>query len=222
MRLPVCLLSLAVVSLAACGTQRDDPDTAQPAADAASPSASSPAGTPGAPPASGPAPATGQATGSLRVAAPAEGTIGYAGFGPAPFGASAEAVRQAWGGDLGDAQPAEPGGCHYLIPQPLGSEGYRTAFMIEGDRFVRVDVRDAGVAAPGGAKIGMTGDEVRALYQGRVEEQPHKYDPEGKVLRVAAPDGANGALVLELDADGRVDEWRVGVPPQVDYVEGCS
>ena len=42
------------------------------------------------------------------------------------------------------------------------------------------------------------------------------------MLRVSAPDGGNGALVLELDAEGRVDEWRVGVPPQVDYVEGCS
>ena len=42
------------------------------------------------------------------------------------------------------------------------------------------------------------------------------------VLRVADPGGGNGALVLELDKDGRVDEWRIGVPPQVDYVEGCS
>ena len=222
MRLQVSLLALAVATFSACGTQRDDAATAPSAVDAAPPPApSTPADATGGPPDSAAAAAAGQATGSLRVDAPAEGTIGFAGFGPAQFGASAEAVRQAWGGDLGDAQPSEPGGCHYLIPQPLGSEGYRTAFMIEGDRFVRVDVRDASVTAPGGAKLGMTGDEVRALYQGRVEEQPHKYDPQGKVLRVAAPDGG-GVLVLELDAAGRVDEWRVGVPPQVDYVEGCS
>ncbi|MGY1410483.1 MULTISPECIES: hypothetical protein [unclassified Luteimonas] len=219
MRLQAPLLALAVAALVACGSQRDDADTAPPTVDAIpAPAPSAPADASSGLPAS----AGGQASGSLRVDAPAEGTIGFAGFGPAQFGASAEAVRQAWGGDLGDAQPAEPGGCHYLIPQPLGSEGYRTAFMIEGDRFVRVDVRDAGVTAPGGAKLGMSGDEVRALYEGRVEEQPHKYDPEGKVLRVSAPDGGDGVLVLELDAAGRVDEWRVGVPPQVDYVEGCS
>lgn len=222
MRLQVPLLALAVATLVACGSQRDDADTAAPAVDAAAPAApAQPGDASNAPAASASAPA-GQATGTLRIDAPAEGTIGFEGFGPARFGASAEAVRQAWGGDLGDAQPSEPGGCHYLIPQPLGSEGYSTAFMIEGDRFVRVDIRDAGVTAPGGAKIGMTGDEVRALYERRVEEQPHKYDPEGKVLRVAAPDGGSGVLVLELDAGGRVDEWRVGVPPQVDYVEGCS
>ena len=222
MRLQVPLLALAVATLVACGGQRDDGDTAAPAVDAAATAApGQPADASDAPAASATAPA-GQMTGTLRVDGPAEGTIGFEGFGPARFGASAEAVRQAWGGDLGDAQPSEPGGCHYLIPQPLGSDGYRTAFMIEGDRFVRVDIRDAGVTAPGGAKIGMTGDEVRALYDGRVEEQPHKYDPQGKVLRVAAPDGGSGVMVLELDADGRVDEWRVGVPPQVDYVEGCS
>ncbi|MGJ4803728.1 hypothetical protein [Luteimonas sp. SDU82] len=223
MRLQVSLLALAVATLAACGAQRDDSNAAPSDAEA-TPAAASPPPTDAQAglPAAGPAPAAGQASGSLRVDAPAEGAITFAGFGPASFGASAEVVRQAWGGDLGDAQPAEPGGCHYLIPQPLGPEGYRTAFMVEGDRFVRMDVRDAGVTAPGGAKIGMSGDEVRALYPGRVEEQPHKYDPEGRVLRVAAPGADSGVLVLELDAAGRVDEWRVGVPPQVDYVEGCS
>ena len=67
----------------------------------------------------------------------------------------------------------------------------------------------------------MTADDVRALYP-KVEAQPHKYDPAGQVLRVADPAGGKGVLVLELDKDGRVDEWRIGVPPQVDYVEGCS
>lgn len=152
---------------------------------------------------------------------PAEGTISFAGFGPARFGAEPEQVRIGWGGDLGDARPSEPGGCYYLVPQPMGAEGYRTAFMIEGERFVRIDVRDASVTAPGGARVGMTVDEVRALYPA-LEEQPHKYDPAGKVLRVADPGGGEAALVLEVDAQGRVDEWRVGLPPQVDYVEGCS
>lgn len=210
------LLALFVTALCACEAGRD----AAANADDARPSPAQPvAESDDTAPAAAPSP---QASGSLRVAAPAEGTIGFAGFGPAAFGASAEEVRQAWGGDLGDAQPGEPGGCHYLIPQPLGPEGYRTAFMIEGDRFVRIDVRDAAVAAPGGARVGMAADEVRTLYGDRVEEQPHKYDPQGRVLRVTAPDGAPGVLVLEIDGEGRVDEWRVGLPPQVDYVEGCS
>ncbi|MDH7454016.1 hypothetical protein QF205_13195 [Luteimonas composti] len=213
------LLAVLATALCACGAPRDGTDAD--AADVAPPAAQAPPSS-NRDAASAPVQGDGQATGSLRVDRPADGTIGFAGFGPAAFGASAEAVRQAWGGDLGDAQPSEPGGCHYLIPQPLGPGGYRTAFMIEGDRFVRIDVRDADVAAPGGARVGMDVGQVRALYDGRIEEQPHKYDPDGRVLRVTAPDGAPGVLVLELDGSGRVDEWRVGLPPQVDYVEGCS
>lgn len=208
-------LLIALAALVACGGQREAEPAAQappPAPDAAG--AASPDASP-----AGPAPQAGG--GSLRVDRPAEGTISFAGFGPARFGAESEQVRIGWGGDLGDARPSEPGGCYYLVPQPMGAEGYRTAFMIEGERFVRIDVRDASVTAPGGARVGMTVDEVRALYPA-LEEQPHKYDPAGKVLRVADPGGGEAALVLEVDAQGRVDEWRVGLPPQVDYVEGCS
>lgn len=165
----------------------------------------------------------GNTSGSLRVDAPAAGAITFKGFGPANFGASAEEVRMAWGGDLGDARPSEPGGCFYLIPQPVGSDGYRTAFMIEGDRFVRVDVRRDDVAAPGGGKVGMTRAQLAALYPD-IQEQPHHYT-DGLYLRIKDPAGGNGVLLFETDASGddaRVDEWRVGVPPQVDYVEGCS
>ena len=228
MRLPMqtTVLAATLAALCACGAQREDTDAPQPTGDTPSqavedavPPGDAPIDQP--PHDVPPATASDEALASLRVGAPAPGTITFKGFGPADFGATAEAVRQAWGGDLGDEQPSEPGGCHYLIPQPLGAEGFRTAFMIEGDRFARIDVRDGSVTAPGGARVGMTGDEVRALYP-KVEEQPHKYDPKGKVLRVADPAGGSGVLVLELDKDGRVDEWRIGVPPQVDYVEGCS
>ena len=160
------------------------------------------------------------ASGSLQVGLPAEGTIGFEGFGPAAFGATAEEVRMAWGGDLGEPQPSEPGGCHYLIPQPATDDGYRVAFMIEGEKFARIDVRADAVTAPGGGKVGMSADQIRGLYGDRVEARPHKYT-DGKYLRIA--DAASGnALVFETDAGGTVTEWRVGVPPQVDYVEGCS
>lgn len=213
------LLVLAVSLLAACdrsapqGPAVADPATQPPAT---APAADQP---PGDVP---PATASPEALASLRVQSPAEGTVGFAGFGPAKFGGTQEDVRMAWGGDLGDAQPSEPGGCYYLIPQPLTEAGYRVAFMIEGDRFVRMDVRADDTTAPGGGKVGMTADEIKALYGERVEQRPHKYDPAGSYLRVTDAAGSNGVLVFETDADGRVDAWRVGVPPQVDYVEGCS
>ena len=213
-------LLAALTTAAGCGdrtTSAASPDTttAPAAAPVEEAATTSPTDTP--------APAEGNTSGSLRVDAPAEGTITFAGFGPAKFGGTQEDVRMAWGGDLGDAKPSEPGGCYYLIPQPVGTDGYRTAFMIEGDKFTRIDVRRDDVTAPGGGKVGMTRAQVAALYPG-IEEQPHKYS-EGLYLRVKDAAGGNGVLLFETDgkADGaKVTEWRVGVPPQVDYVEGCS
>ena len=212
MRLQAAVLVLAASALGGCDSRRDGGDPPEQAAAEAAPSARS---------ARDPAPATvGEAaSGAPGVEGPAPGAIGFEGFGPARFGDPAEAVRQAWDGDLGEERPMERGGCHYLVPRPLRGEGDGIAFMIEGDRFVRIDVRDPAITAPGGARVGLAGDEVRALYPG-VEALPHKYDPAGGVLRVGGPGG--GVLVMELDGDGRVDAWRIGVPPQVDYVEGCS
>lgn len=211
------LLALSALLLGGCDRQATDTSVAppDPSTDAA-PAVDQPqADVP-------PATAAPEALASLRVHTPAEGTISFEGFGPARFGGTAEEVRMSWGGDLGDAQPSEPGGCHYLIPQPLDEDGYRVAFMIEADKFARMDVRTADVTAPGGGRIGMTGAEIQALYGGRVEERPHKYEADAKYLRVTDAAGGQGVLVFETDADGRVDEWRVGLPPQVDYVEGCS
>lgn len=215
------LLSMALLAtlatLAGCG-ERSPPA----ATSAAPPPAATPAVEAGttapAPPAS-----TDPAGGSLRVDAPAEGTITFQGFGPAKFGATAEEVRIAWGGDLGDAKPDQPGGCFYLIPKPVGTEGYRTAFMIEGDKFMRMDVRRDDVAAPGGGKAGMTKAQLAALYPA-IEAQPHKYT-DGLYLRIKDPAGGSGVLVFEIDGKGdqaTATEWRIGLPPQVDYVEGCS
>jgi hypothetical protein len=170
-----------------------------------------------------PASTDASAGGSLRVDRPADGTITFKGFGPANFGATQEDVRMAWGGDLGDGKPDEAGGCYYLVPQPVGTDGFRTAFMIEGDKFVRIDVRRDDVAAPGGGKVGMRKAQVAALYAG-IEEGPHKYT-DGQYLRVKDPAGGSGVMVFETDGagdDATVTEWRIGIPPQVDYVEGCS
>ncbi len=66
----------------------------------------------------------------------------------------------------------------------------------------------------------MTEDQLRALYGARLQGSPHKDVEGGKYLSVEAPGGAK--LVFETGADGKVSSWRVGLPPQVDYVEGCG
>jgi hypothetical protein len=141
------------------------------------------------------------------------------GYGALRFGMDARAMRASWQGPAlrGDGSPED---CHYLSPEGQAAPAV-LAFMLEGGRFVRYDVGqgNSAVAAPGGGRIGMDSDAIRALYPG-IETRPHKYLPEGRVLRV--PLEGDAVLVFETGADGNVGAWRVGLPPQVDYVEGCG
>lgn len=204
------VLGMVMLTLAACGQRNEDPQA--PAAPAP-PVTAAPAA---APPAAPPKPAAG--TGAM----PAPGAIGFAGFGPAPFGATEEQVRMAWGRELGGLKPEQPGGCYYLMPQPRTPNGYRVAFMFEDGRFVRMDVDAPDIEAPGGGRVGMTSKDIERLYAGHFQRQDHKYVEGGKYLRIPNPDGGSGVVLFETDASGRVTGWRIGEPPQVDYVEGCS
>lgn len=221
-RIPALVL---LAALAAAGCERSATD----ARDGAGPPPAAPAGdamqAPDAPPPFDGSdhdvpPATADQATSGRL--PAPGTVTWTGFGAAEFGADQEAVRQSWGRDLGPAQPDEPGGCYYLIPKPHPETGFEVAFMIDGDRFSRMDVRTPEVEAPGGGRVGMPAAGIETLYPGQVEALPHKYVDGGRYLRIRAPDGGGTALLFETSPEGEVTEWRIGAPPQVDYVEGCS
>lgn len=148
-----------------------------------------------------------------------EVNAGWGAYGPLRLGVDAEQLRQSWPGAL-QGETVADGGCYYLTPTGSGDAAVR--FMIEGDHFIRYDVRTASETAPGGGRAGMALGELQALYPQADPLQPHKYVEGGHYLRVPAPDGGQGVLVFEVDGDGQATAWRVGLPPQVDYVEGCS
>jgi hypothetical protein len=203
-------LSLLLLALAACNAEQtpapaDDVATTQ---RPASPTDSAPADS--APPPVEPTPTT--------PPAPADDLARFDGYGDMRFGMTAAQARQAWDGEL-KGIAAEGEACYHLSPKWVKAPA-ELAFMIEGDKFVRYSSEDAKLVAPGGGRIGMAQTEIEALYPGRVEVQPHKYS-DGKYLRIKDTSG-NAVLIFETDAKGMVDEFRVGVPPQVDYVEGCS
>lgn len=149
--------------------------------------------------------------------------IHFAGYGPAQFLGNEESVRQAFGRPLaGKPDPRDPAACYYLRPETPQAKGYGIRFMFEAGRFVRYDVEDASIVAPGGLLVGMSADTVLSAFPGRVESQAHKYVEGGKAL-IVSQDGAGSArLVFEIDAGGTITRWRIGVEPQVHYVEGCS
>lgn len=215
MRKPIVTASVLLV-LAGC---RDRAELPSPASEAAAPVA--PAGetaTATHPPAAPLPEGAGSGAGML----PASGTITFNGFGAAAFGATGEDVRKSWGKDMA-GPPGEAGGCYLLVPAPRGEaeSPLRFAFMFEGDKFVRIDVRIDAIPAPGGGRVGMPAEEIERLYPG-LQAMPHKYVESARTLRAKDPAGGVGALVFETDAKDVVAAWRIGVPPQVDYVETCG
>ena len=132
------------------------------------------------------------------------------------FGMTPAQAKAAWGGELnGKVQGKE---CSYLSPKANKVQA-DLAFMFEDGRFVRYDVGTDKEVAPGGGRRGMTGEEIRRLYAGRVTASPHHYVEGGQYLKVK---GDGGAIVFETDARGTVTGWQAGVEPQVNYIEGCS
>ena len=211
----MAIATVLLLALSGCGEREPSRSQAPAQAPASSESTST-----SNPPATSttPAPTVAPSAGAM----PAAGAISYAGFGPAPFGATEEEVRMAWGKDLTGPRPDTPGGCYYLMPEPRTQGGYRMAFMFENDRVVRIDVGAADIEAPGGGRVGMTTQDIQRLYAGHVQTQRHKYVEGGHYLRIPNPGGGSGVVLFEADADGRVTAWRIGEPPQVHYVEGCS
>lgn len=144
----------------------------------------------------------------------------FSGIGPLRFGMTPEQMRKAWGTPLyGEAPPNDPRACYYLRPR---LDKYDLLFMVEGDRFVRTDVKAADRTAPGGGRVGMDVKKIEKLYAGHLTVSPDKYDSAAKNLSVSSPQGEGAKLIFGTDASGVVKSWRIGVSPQVDYVEGCG
>ena len=175
-----------------------------------------------------PAPATPPVTEPVVPAEPAvvvapASQASFTGYGDMKLGSTLEQAKTAWAGELQESKPAEGSTCHYLMPKWV-SKASEFGFMVEEGKFVRYDIDGMRETAPGGGKVGMRRADIAGLYANRVEARPHHYT-DGEYLRILDPAGGPGVLVLETDGrgdDAKVVAWRVGLPPQVDYVEGCS
>ena len=150
------------------------------------------------------------------------GAINFYGFGPAKFGDIEESVRMSWGRPLNASKPSMGATCYILSMEPLPSNRKGIAFMIEDAKFVRYDVTNPILIAPGNIVVGDTSDKVMQAHANHVESQPHKYIEGGRLLIVTPESPANVRLIFEIDASNNVTAWRIGVIPQVYYVEGCS
>lgn len=153
--------------------------------------------------------------------------INFEGFGPAKFGDNEESVRMSWGRPLTASKPAVGATCYYLYLDPKPDTHQQIAFMFEDGKFVRYDVDDPKWVAPGNIVVGDTIAKVLQAHAGHVQNQPHKYIEDAHTLVVtptvlSSSQKSNASLIFETDANNLVINWRIGVSPQVYYVEGCS
>lgn len=169
-------------------------------------------------PASLPEPGEAGDTPTSNTADGSDAQARFDGYGDVKLGIAAADIQPAWGGELKRFGGNEET-CYLMSPKWVEAPADFN-FMVEGGKFVRYGTASTKFVAPGGGKVGMTTAAIQSLYPDRIEVHPHKYS-DGKYLRIK--DAAIGtALLFETDAAGKVTEWRVGMPPQVDYVEGCS
>lgn len=210
--LPNVIVAACLLGLAACtpaGNEAEPPVATGP--EQAEPATTPPPVVDNAPtPENPPAPPTTGATDPDNLSK-------WNGYGDMTFGMDETAFRNAWQGELSNHEFEDKASCFHLWPKSQKTSA-ELAFMFGDTKFARYSTESPKLTAPGGGKIGMSRSEIDKLYPGRVEEQPHKYT-DGKYLRIS--EGKN-VLIFETDKAGKVTEWRVGVPPFVDYVEGCA
>ena len=204
-----CLITTALVAaLAACTAER----ASTPGGDAAA--VAVPAGDPV------PAAATPSAPAPISTSGAGDRQASFAGYGDVKFGTAAADMETAWGGKLDEVGKDINADCYFMTPAWVKTPA-EFNFMVSEGKFARVGTDSAKYAAPGGGKVGMTEAALQALYDNGLTASPHAYT-DGKYLSINASGVAPTRLVFETDEKGIVTEWRVGVTPEVDYVEGCS
>lgn len=203
---------VAALALTAC-TAEQRPQEAQGGAPSADVAREAPPASPP-PAAETAAPPVATSDGDLGMAT-------FAGYGDVKFGTPADGMEQAWGGALKVVGKEANARCYFMTPAWAKTPA-EFNFMVSEGRFARFGTESAKFAAPGGGKVGMREAELQALYNHGLQAVPHKYVEGGKYLSIAASGVAPTRLVFETDAQGLVTEWRVGLSPEVDYVEGCS
>ena len=143
--------------------------------------------------------------------------LGLDGLGPIRAGMTVEEVLRL--ADFPGLERRKPNGdCWYLNYHGNGAD---FDLMIMGGRVVRIEIKGASTLHTfSGARIGSTEEDLRKLYGGRLDIQPHKYDEQGHTITFQAADGLHG-LRFETSA-GKVRVMQAGPWEHLHYVEGCG
>lgn len=154
---------------------------------------------------------------ALLAAAPAPVVMTLNGLGPLRIGTPAAELLARHRAVPGEPYPDPEVDCAYWT-SPLYPG---VNMMVSGGRLVRIETEDKSYRTPGGARVGLSEAELRALYGARMRVEPHPYmGPEGKYLIVRARSEPLGMIVETWGGQAR--SIRVGYWRSVQLIEGCS
>jgi len=155
------------------------------------------------------------------LGAPDPWKVGLRSVGPLRYGMSLSEASRALG-ETFKIDAKEPGeSCTYVRPS---AAPWGVSFMVIDTVVERVDVHEGKVTTLSGAHIGSTEAEIKALYPGHIDVQPHPYTgPEGHYLIYVPQDPSDSTFRIIFETDGeKVTMYRAGRRPAVEYIEGCS
>lgn len=139
-------------------------------------------------------------------------------------GMSVDAAETSLGSGLDPRAAADPQAC--VMAKRSDGKDPNILYMIEGGKIVRIDVKAAAaqgekaVTTQFGIGIGTSEAELERAYGSKAVQEPHPYTYEEGGHLYIVEDGAN-AIIFET-ANGKVESFRAGAHPQVDYKEGCA
>lgn len=137
-----------------------------------------------------------------------------AGLGPVRIGMTVAEVGAALGRRIQSLGGPRAPKCEIYAPEG-GPDG--VAFLVGGDRLLRVDVIAPGVMTTEGLGLGQTEADAKRRYGGRLTSTASTSSVGGHVLTFAA-----GNLRLVIETDGKVvTSMRAGQVPEVETFLGC-
>ncbi|WP_206817885.1 hypothetical protein [Chroococcus sp. FPU101] len=141
-------------------------------------------------------------------------------IGPVKVGMTIEEASRAAGVKLIQRSSGGEPSCLYYKPQ-TGLSG--VDFMVTDGRISRIDIANPKVTTLSGAKVGDSENQIKSLYAGQIQVEPHEYEPLGHYLIFVPQDLQDQSYRVLFETDGKkVTRWRVGKLPEVGWVEGCA
>ncbi|MBG54039.1 MAG: hypothetical protein CML99_16735 [Rhodobiaceae bacterium] len=107
-------------------------------------------------------------------------------------------------------------GCTYARAET--DNGPVFIMTIDG-KVARIELGEKGATLENGLGIGSLEDEIIAAFGDKAVVEPNKYDEQGTDYQITLSESAG--LIFNV-SEGKVQAFRVGRYPELEWVEGCS